>query len=139
MRRIVARTCFSKARCHLRCGKLPRALGFRRPNVIYGLQNCSAHLHFERSMQFMMRKIAARGYFPKARCHLRSEKIVARTWFLKAQCLLCSSKSPPHFFSEPRCHLRCVKLPHAIDSRRLNVIYGLENCRAYLLFDGSMP
>ena len=97
-------TCFSKARCHLQCGKLLFSLVFRMLDVIYGAENCRAHLFLECSMSFAVRKIAVRTCFSKARCHLRCGKLTRalvfkglisymvrksafHTCFLKARCI----------------------------------------------------
>ena len=66
--KIATRTSFSRVRCHLRYGKLPQTFGFRRFDIIYGPENCRAHLFFEGSAPFTVRKIAASTCFSKAQC-----------------------------------------------------------------------
>ena len=125
------------APCHLQCGKLLFSLVFRMLDVIYGAENCRAHLFFECSMSFAVRKIAARTCFSKARCHLRRGKLM-RALFFKGLISFMVRKSAVHtWFFEGSMYLRFVKLPHAHVFRKVKVIYGPENCPAHLFFEGS--
>ena len=155
--KIAARTCFSKALCPLRPRKLPRSLVFRGLDVIYGPEKLRAHLFFEDSMPFTVRKIAAHSWFSKARCHLRSGKLPHALVFEGSTPFLALKIAAGISFSKARCHFRCGKLPrallfrrfdvilrfgkslHAYGFRRLDAIYSLENCHAHLVFEGSTP
>ena len=131
------RTYFSKAQCHLRCEKLLRALGFRRLNVIYGLENSHVHLLFEGSMSFTVGKIAVRTCFSKTRRHLRCGNCSTRLFFEGLVSFTVRKIATITSFSKVRCHLRSGKLPRVLVFRRLDAIYGPENCHAHF-FEGSM-
>ena len=81
VRKIAARTCFSKDRCHLQSRNLPFALVFGRLDVIYDSENCRAHLFFKGSMAFRVRKIAVAHLFSEGSMPFRVRKIAVLACF----------------------------------------------------------